>query len=811
MSFEDDDDEIAVYIVPKLDEAASDEAEQKLRDKLKDAVPDIGKGFFDALGDSGALEMLGEKVGTILADPLKDFGETVGLNLEDPLKKVLTQDFGGALEDVMEQVGPQLATTLGSVLADPLQDVGDALGVNVGNAIEKALKGDTQAAMDQVASELGNKLGSVLGDGLREATGLDLDLSGIGDQLKPLADIVNSFKSHDFAGGLHGAAAMFGDGAPSGDDGGMFGGLASLLGQVGGFGDAIGHGGISKYGNLGAAGASVLNSFTKDDAPPKPLTDSLFEILGAAGGGAAIGGAIPLLGETGIPEIIGALIGGGGELLHNWDSLGKHMPWSDAAPDEKPREPTPEELSWRGAMSQMRSDALGVAMFGEPAPGEGFIDTSDQKLPNSLYDTKNLSQGGLLGKDSGGASANNQIEMQATQAAITAGSVTLSAGSVSLPDSLFGGLSKDMDFASSGLQTGLEGPDYDLFGDTPKKTAPPQRRGKQQQQGGKEAAPRPEKAAPPLTGFDGSGAAGAGTSSLYGGFSQGGILPGDSPGHDNMVGLLPGGHMVGLEGGEGVIRPGAMQTPGVADIVASLNKHYSGGTPPGETVSGAPVNAAPTGKQNTGNEVIGGDHGPESGVHPDESAMPGKETPQLPGTPARPGQEQPGHVIDPHGTGQGFGIQGGLIGMAEGAAVGAASMTPAGPAGGMAAQAAMQEINNAVGYAGKVAGILGIEMPLDTFGLSDSRYSNVAQSWVGKIGLSLVGGHHDTPDVAGKTQAPLTGPNEHGSPLGGKQGGGGMTVNIGTQTNHGSADHETFARALSNQNPENYAYESGRY
>lgn len=317
------------------------------------------------------------------------------------------------------------------------------------------------------------------------------------------------------------------------------------------------------------------------------------------------------------------------------------------------------------------------------------------------------------------------------------------------------------------------------------------------------------------SGISASAGTSAGSESLYAGdtggmtlghYDHGGVIPGDSPGHDNLIGMLPGGSVVGLEGGEGVIRPGAMQTPGVADIVASLNKHYSGGTPPGETVSGAPVpTTAQQPKPNAGNEVIGGDHGPESGVHTDASGHENaQENPQLPGTPARPGQEKPGQVIDPHGTGQGFGIQGGLIGMAEGAAaMGADAFAPG---SGMAVSAAEQEVNNAIGYAGKVAGILGIEMPLDTFGLSDSRYSNVAQSWVGKIGLSLVGGHNDTPDVAGKTQAPLTGPNEHGSPLGGKQGGGDVSINIGTQNNHSQMDHDANWRSISNQYN---AYSSG--
>lgn|GEM_PF-6309693 len=61
------------------------------------------------------------------------------------------------------------------------------------------------------------------------------------------------------------------------------------------------------------------------------------------------------------------------------------------------------------------------------------------------------------------------------------------------------------------------------------------------------------------------------------GFAHGGILPGDSPGFDNLIGILPSGKAIGLQGGEGVINPKAMRVPGVPLLVNRLNTHLANG------------------------------------------------------------------------------------------------------------------------------------------------------------------------------------------------------------------------------------------
>lgn len=62
----------------------------------------------------------------------------------------------------------------------------------------------------------------------------------------------------------------------------------------------------------------------------------------------------------------------------------------------------------------------------------------------------------------------------------------------------------------------------------------------------------------------------------FDGFAGGGILPGYSPGRDNMLGRLPSGRVVGLSGGEGILVPelARMLGPG---LINSANAAASGG------------------------------------------------------------------------------------------------------------------------------------------------------------------------------------------------------------------------------------------
>lgn len=260
------------------------------------------------------------------------------------------------------------------------------------------------------------------------------------------------------------------------------------------------------------------------------------------------------------------------------------------------------------------------------------------------------------------------------------------------------------------------------------------------------------------------------------GRASGGYLPGDSPGYDNLIGQLPGGQVFGLEGGEAVLNPTAASNPTVHDLVTQWNNGnlpgYAGGT--GKVPLDGPGTEPPPPPS-----MVGGT-GPKPG--------PGNGKPQ---------QES---ELGPHGTGKGFGISGGLIGTAESAAAMAASMTPAGPAGGAAVQAASQEMNRTIGYLGQMAGILAIEAPLDTLSVHGGKLADMSKSWIGKIGGGIAGAHHDTQNVAGQTQPPIAPQQDAASEVGGTKSGGrtpgvhieNMNVN---NANGGSSIESSLQRA----------------
>lgn len=64
------------------------------------------------------------------------------------------------------------------------------------------------------------------------------------------------------------------------------------------------------------------------------------------------------------------------------------------------------------------------------------------------------------------------------------------------------------------------------------------------------------------------------------GFAGGGVLPGYSPGRDNMLGRLPGGKVVGLSGGEGILVPELVNMLG-HDTIHKANHAASGRRPGG--------------------------------------------------------------------------------------------------------------------------------------------------------------------------------------------------------------------------------------
>lgn len=190
----------------------------------------------------------------------------------------------------------------------------------------------------------------------------------------------------------------------------------------------------------------------------------------------------------------------------------------------------------------------------------------------------------------------------------------------------------------------------------------------------------------------------------------GGILPGDSPGHDNILGSV-GGRPIGLEGGEFVVNPDATQAnlPLLRAINSGKITHFEdGGLTPG-------VVAPPT---------QGNTYSPQQ-------------------------QQQLGH-------GSGVGVTGGgALGMAEQAGVMAATMFGFG-GGGMAAQIGMQEMNLAIQKGGQMGATLAMALP-ETFGLKGGQMGAPAigqGGWIHKVLGGLMGQQFNLPNIAGATQPP---------------------------------------------------------
>jgi hypothetical protein len=614
MADESDSDQIFIDVIPRVDDSAADSAVSKLKDKFKDVAKDVGPEFMDALNNSGVLQDLGKKMGSAVSDAVgsdvRDMSSAIGVDLEDAIGKVINKDWGG----------------------------------------------------------LGTSLGKGVGGKLGEALGLEDTLSGLDGILgkaQDIGDVINNFRGGNLAGGLQGAGALFG--GSGGPVQGPLGDVSTFFGNVSTLGDAMGHQGLSNAGSFLSGGSTLLNNFVAPDAPDRSLGDSLGEILTQAGIGAGMGGMIPGLGETLIPSVIGALVGGGSALTHNWDSISHNLFGPAPAAPAEPRD--------------TYAHPLYSGIFGN-SPLSSGIDAvgSDTSSMAGLYSGDRGSP--FLGSGTSNTTA-NEVDVQASAATISAGSVSLG-GSISLPASLTGG-------GSSGGGGGHGSPTSI----------------------GKSG------------GDSGFGSLYSGSSILGKGFDTGGVVPGDSPGFDNAIGVLPGGSMVGLEGKEGVVNNKAMGKPGVADLVTLLNKGFDEGT------------MSPAG--------VGGDsNNPTLSTTPTQGNTAGHTG----NAPIQPQQ---------FGSGQGGGISGGgIIGAAEQAGVAAAGVAGFG-GGAIAAQMAVQESNLAVQKASQNVAALATA-PFETFGLSGGQMGaptvNPMGGWIGKLIGGALGQMNQLPNLAGSVQPP---------------------------------------------------------
>jgi hypothetical protein len=160
---------------------------------------------------------------------------------------------------------------------------------------------------------------------------------------------------------------------------------------------------------------------------------------------------------------------------------------------------------------------------------------------------------------------------------------------------------------------------------------------------------------------------------------------------------------------------------------------------------------------------MGGGGGGGYGVRPAGFGIPGLPGggglgPLMPPTQPNSGGGGGGPITQqPIGKGSGVGVSGGgLIGAAEQAGVMAAAIGGFG-GGGIAAQAAMQEMNLAVQKTGQMGAAL-VSAPFETLGLSGGQMGaptvNPLGGWPGKILGGLIGQQTNLPNIAGATQKP---------------------------------------------------------
>ena len=678
-----DEDAIYVDVIPRLDEAAADEAEKKLRDKFKDAAKDIG-------------------------DNVKDAFDNLGDHVKDAFSKDNIRD---AIKGARETINDAMESDLGQELQQKARE-----------------------RVDDVVQDLAKRAGGAIGETLRDAVGGDI-IDGTIDKVQSLKDSLHALHSGDITGGLKGLSDSLHGILPNDF-------MTHVDGVVKAFSDA--HETITNAIHDTVDSGKELREVLgfAEASGGLGLLSGLSELAGPAALAGA--GAYALLGPGGVSDRIGTGIynatASDSFLFHD-----QGIPVPERA--LSPYAPTPAGIS--ASIPGLNQAAPSTMTPASQLPSFAPYDMPDD--PRNPSNQPRYVAPPIAPASTGSAS------VQAQEAVVSAGAASITAGSLSL-----GGLSLPTpqvivqgggarDSALSGLGMGA-----------PKVWWNP---------GGKGGAAG--TGAPDITSFPGHAAGGQ-------------VLPGDSPGFDNLLGMLPGGGMVGLEGGEFVVNPGATQSNlGLLQAINASDHFDIGGLLGGGTdvhESGGPLQSVLGGGGSQGKPNAAG-QGPGAATSPMKAA----------------GEPSPAQTIIPQGQGKGLGISGGILGGAEGAAAGAADMFA--PGSGAAVQLGMQEANRAIEFGVKAGITAGIEAPLDTFWLSDSGLADPSHSWFGKLGLNLIGktGGALQQNLAGLTQAPLTPGQGQGSPLGGQQKEAGPSIHIENQHNYSDTDHEANNRSLVNQ------------
>jgi hypothetical protein len=605
--------------------------------------------------------------------------------LRDKFKDVAADvgpDFLNALNSsgVLEELG----TRLGGALADPLKDLSDTIGLDLENPLVKLLHKDVGGALDDIVGQLDSKLDGALG-GLSDKVGLDLhdalgkaldkDWGGLATSLgKGVGDkLTDALGINDLLGSN---------------------GLDSVIDKVHTVTDAVKS---LRSGDLGGAlqGANALTGGAVQpladlhDQVKQTVGDTkdlIEDTIGAGWLGSKAAGATKLFAEAAAP-VAGsmALTGPVEDQLNKIPWVQDHTPLPGSGGDflKAPFRMIAGDVMHPSRLGNEKQQYDSNGNFiGDGPPQQNSTD----RLYGSIFGGESSGTGG-----GGGKTMANVAEVQSNSAVVTAGSVSLG-GNISIPGmgaaaaSSGGGRSTSTGIGTTGGDSGSMASLY---------------------------------------------SGGSGTTIGKSHFASGGVLPGGSPGYDNMIGVLPGGSAVGLEGGEGVINPSAMQRPGVADLISSLNQHYDEGT---------------------GAAGVGGD--------PNNTTLSTPPTqPNAAGDDTGNGPKQQQQL----GSGSGGGISGGgIIGAAEQAGVAAAGIGGFG-GGAIAAQMAVQESNLLVQKATQNVAALATA-PFETFGLTGGQMGaptvNPMGGWIGKLIAGELGSQSNLPNLAGASTQPPKKPDQ---------------------------------------------------
>lgn len=395
--------------VTKAAEKAGSDAGEAISKGVTKGAKGAGKTVSDEL--TKAAKQAGKDVENVKVEP------KVTPKVDTKPAEQQVKGLGDQLESVMGAAGTEVGKRIGTALKDSpvghfaqdlakdVKGAAGSIGVDLSGALTKALDSDFKGAGDQLAQNLGKSLGRAAGSFAKDKI---TDLTGINPEevANSVRSIRDAYADPSTLGGGSGGGGAVSD---------TLRGASSLFGAAGDLGDAFGKKRIAGLGQHAATldnAANLFDHVNTDQPANKGIGDILADIGVSAGGGAGIGAAIPFLGETGIPEAIGAILGGGGAIASNWDSIMGHMPWHHAA---APAAPTASS-TWLDSVS------------GGPSTAEPY----------------------------GGTTSASEVAVSTQLATVSAGSVTLG-GNIALPSSLTAGLSPRASAPSVSIGSGSEG------------------------------------------------------------------------------------------------------------------------------------------------------------------------------------------------------------------------------------------------------------------------------------------------------------------------------------------------------------------